>query len=265
MYMLPSWAVPFVYFGATIGLTALFAYVAGLVISGLMRKSNSLVRVGTRRLAVGIVWLVGLVIAVQQVGVGVDIVLLVAGLLGITGIVALRVPLENMAARYMSDVYSPFKIGDTIRVSGQAGRVLEINSMCTVILTEDDRLVSLPNSLFLRETVENLTPEAWKELVIPISVAGSVDLPTFESEILKALTKIRIRLDKRYPPVFSTKARSLQSTDLVLTVMVARPEDRDPVLTEVNTRVADILQKSRPGGSRPSPTPETPSAPAAKV
>jgi small conductance mechanosensitive channel len=262
MYVLPAFAVPFVYFGVTIGLTALFGYVAGLVIAGLMRQSNSLVRAGTRQLGMGIVWLVGLVIAVQQIGVGVDIVYLVVALLGITGIVALRQPLENIAARYMSDVYSPFKIGDTIRVGAQAGRVLEINSMCTVILTEDDRLVGLPNSVFLREAVENLTPQAWKELVIPISVAASVDLPTFENDILKALAKIRIRLDQRYPPVFSTKSRSLQATDLVLTVMVGKPEDRDPVLTEVNTRVTDVLQRSRGGVARPSPAPSAPSPPA---
>jgi small conductance mechanosensitive channel len=257
MFDLPSFAVPLVYFGVTVGLTALFAYLAGLVISGVMRQSNPQVAAAAREFSIAIVWLVGLVIAVQELGVGVEILLLVVGLLGVAAIVALRQPLENFAAKYMADVYSPFKIGDAIRVGEQSGKVIEINAMSTMLLTDDDRLVSLPNSMFLRQSVENLTPQAWKQLIIPITLAGSIDLPTFENDILKALAKIRIRLDQRYPPVFTTKSRSTQSTDLVLTVMVRRPEDRDPVLTEVNLRVAGVLQRARTGGSRPAAPSET--------
>jgi len=253
MFGVPAYAVPFVYFGVTIGLTALFAYVASVAIRGLMRQSKPQVMEGARTLGVALVWLVGVVIAVQGLGVSVDILLLVVALLGIATIIALRQPLENFGAKYIADVYSPFQIGDTIRVGEQTGKVIEMNAMSTVLLTEDDRLVSLPNSLLLRQSVANLTPQAWKQLVVPITLAGSIDLAAFESDLLKTLAKIRIRLDPRYPPVFSTKARSTQSTDLVLTVMVRRPEDRDPVLTEVNLRLAAVLQKARAGGSRATP------------
>jgi len=225
--------------------TWLFSYVVSLAVAGLMRRSNPQVTAAAQRLVVVIVWLVGIVFAIQELGVGVDALLLVLGLLGVAAIVALRQPLENFGAKYFADLYTPFKIGDTIRVGDQAGKVIEINAMSTILLSEDDHLIALPNSVFLRSSVVNLTPQAWKELIVPISLPGSVDLPAFESEMLKALSRLRLRLDRRYPPVFTLKSRTAQSTDLLLTVMIRRPEDRDSVLSEVNARLSEVMEKSR--------------------
>jgi len=245
----PPLFFPLVFFGVTLGLTWLVAYIAELAIWGLMRQSNPLVTSAAQRLGVVIVWLVGVVIAFQELGVGVDILLLVIGLLGVAAIVALRQPLENFGAKYFADVYAPFKIGDTIRVGDHAGKVLEVNAMATVILSEDDHLIGLPNSIFLRQSVVNLTPQAWKELVVPITLPGSIDVAGFESDMLKRLAKLRVRLDRRYPPVFTLKSRTALATDLVLTVMVRRPEDRDPVQTEVNVRLTEAIEKARGGAS----------------
>jgi small conductance mechanosensitive channel len=258
MIDLPTYLLPFIYFGVTIALTALVSYVTGLLIWGFMRQSNPQITVAAQRVGVVIVWLVGVVIAVQELGVSVDVLLLVIALLGAAAVVALRQPLENFGAKYFADLYSPFKIGDTIRVAEQSGRVIEVNAMSTVILTDDDRLVGLPNSLFLREPVVNLTPQAWKEVIVPITLPGTTDLATFESDMLKALARLRIRLDRRYPPVFTVKARSPQSTDLVLTVMVRKPEDRDPVMTEVNLRLTEEIEKPRGAGSRDASAPSVP-------
>jgi len=256
----PPYFFPLVFFGVILGLTWLFSYVAEFAIWGFMRQSNPQVTAAAQRLGAVTVWLVGIVLAVQELGVSVDILLLVIALLGIAAIVALRQPLENFGAKYFADVYAPFKIGDTIRVADQAGKVIEINAMSTVILSEDDHLVGLPNSLLLRQSVVNLTPHAWKEVIVPTTLPGSIDLPTFESDMMKVLSKLRVRLDRRYAPVFTVKARTPQSTDMVLTVMVRRPEDRDPVLAEVNLRLTEAMEKARSGGPRSSPTHEPDSA-----
>ena len=108
--------------------------------------------------------------------------------------------------------------------------------------------------MFLRQPVVNLTPQAWKELQVPITLPGTTDLAAFENTLLKSLARLRAHLDRRYPPVFTVKSRSAQSSDLVLTLMVRRPEDRDPVLAEVNVRATEAMEKSR--SARPGPSPE---------
>jgi small conductance mechanosensitive channel len=253
MFGLPDWTIPYLFAAITVALTWLVAWLAGLAISGLMRQSPPQVATGARRFGVVIVWLVGILLAVQEVGVSIDILLVVLGLFAVSAIVALRIPLENFGAKYFSDVYSPFKVGDTIQVGVFSGKVIEINAMTTVLLSEDDRLVALPNSLLLRETLVNASPQAWKELTIPISLPGNVDIAPIESEILKSLGKLRLRLDKRFPPVIATKARTAQSTDLVLTVMIRRPEERDALLMEVNKRVHDAIGGTRVRGPSTAP------------
>jgi len=263
MFGIPDWATPYLLAAAILLLTWLVAWIASLLIRRVMRQSAPQVAAGARRLGEVVVWLVGILLAVQEVGVGIDILLVVLGLFAIAAIIALRIPLENFGAKYFSDVYSPFKVGDTIQVGAHSGKVIEINAMTTVLLSEDDRLIALPNSLLLREVLVNASPQAWKELTIPISLPGTVDIAPVESEILRSLAKLRLRLDKRFPPVIATKSRTPQSTDLVLTVMIRRPEERDALLVEVNKRVHDAIQMTRQGGtSKTLPTPPPPAPPA---
>lgn len=251
MVDLSSWVWPLIFFAVILGFTALIAWLAGLLIRSVMAQSSPQVRTAAQRLGVIVVWAVGIVLAVQELGVSVAVLLLVIGLLGIAAILALRLPLENFGAKFFSDVYTPFKLGDTVRVSGHSGKVIEINAMTTVLLSESDELIAIPNSRLLGEPVENLTPQAWKQLIVPITLSSSIDLPTFESNLLKSLAKFRLRLDPRFPPIFTTKTRSAESTDLALTVMVRRPEDREPMLAEVNRLLSEAVGKGGPPPERP--------------
>jgi len=126
-----------------------------------------------------------------------------------------------------------------------------------VQLSPKDRLLAVPYSLILRETLVNTSQSAWKELSLPISVPGTVDIAPVENEILRSRAKLRFRLGRRFPPVLATKVRTAQSTDLVLTIMIRRSEERDALLLEVNTRVHEAIQGSRGKvGPTTSPTAE---------
>ncbi len=261
MAFIPTEYLPFVYVPIILVITWLLARLTSLLIASVMRSSNPQVVLGARRLGALVVWLVGGIAAIQELGISPLIALLFIALFGLAAILGLRPVLENFGSRYFADVYSPFKVGDTIRVGAETGKVIEINAMTTVLLTEADTLVSLPNALFMREVVTNLSPQAWKELTIPLAVPSVVDLPAFESELLKSLTKLRLRLDKRFPPVLTTRARGPQSTDLMLTVMIRRPEERDAILADVHARISDTLGRFTGRASRRANAGESSAAP----
>jgi small conductance mechanosensitive channel len=229
----------------TLGLTWLVGMLVSRLIGRLMTQSTPQATGGARRLGVVIVWLVGGTLSAQELGLSADVLLLVIGLFGAAALIALREPLGNYGAKYFTDIYSPFKVGDVIEVQGQTGKVIEINAMTTVLLTEKEQLVSLPNSLVIREVVVNRSPLAWKEVTIPVSLGANADLPAFEEELRKTLTKLRTRLDPRFPPVLTTKSRSPQTTELVLTLMLRRPEERDAVMVEANRRVSEVVGRAR--------------------
>jgi small conductance mechanosensitive channel len=236
---------PYVPVAIIVVVTVLLAWLVSLLAGRLVRPTTHQMAGAVRRLSAGLVGLIGGTLALQALGVNTAILLLVVGILGVTVLVSLREPLENYGAKYFTDIYTPFKVGDTIQVQGVAGKVIEINAMTTVLLSESDQLISVPNVAMIREVVVNTSPQAWKEVTIPVTLSGNIDLATFESEMLKSLSKLRTRLDPRFPPVLTTKSRTPQTTDVILTVMLRRPEDRDPITTEVNKRLAEVLERVR--------------------
>ncbi|MCI4362989.1 MAG: mechanosensitive ion channel family protein [Thermoplasmata archaeon] len=260
--------LPELYAALILAITALVARLASYVVGRGMRQSAPQVAAGARRLGAVIVWLIGGIFAIQEVGINSDILLLVIALAGVAVLVALREQLENFGAKYFTDIYSPYKVGDSIRVREFSGKVIEINATSTVLITGDDQLVSIPNSIFMTEVLVNTSPQAWKELTVPFTLGSGVDLPLFESELLKRLGKLRLRLDRRYPPVLALKSRSAQGTELTLTIMIRRPEERDALSAEVVKRVGETIQRfqlprPKPVEAKPEAAPPPAKAPAA--
>src|SRR5881396_3512592 len=87
--------------------------------------------------------------------------------------------LKNFFAGIWVLVERPFRIGDTIEVSGHTGVVEEIAFRTTQLRTMDGREVIVPNGSFMTESVVNLTrfptrrAAAW--LVVPAEGSFSVD------------------------------------------------------------------------------------------
>ncbi|HTT73504.1 MAG TPA: mechanosensitive ion channel domain-containing protein [Thermoplasmata archaeon] len=231
--------------GVILVATVLVAWLASVLVGRLLRQSYPPVARAARQAAVGVISVIGATLILQQLGVNPDVILVILALLGATVLIALWGPLGNYAARYFSDIYLPFKVGDTITLRGFSGQVIGINAMVTVLLTEDDHLVSVPNDVLLKEVVVNTSPQAWKEVTIPLSIGNNVDLALFESDLLKSISKLKTRLDPRFPPVLTTRSRTAQATELVLTLMLRRPEDRDAITQEANKRLGELLQGSR--------------------
>ena len=65
--------------------------------------------------------------------------------------------LKNFFAGIWVLVERPFRIGDTIEVSGQTGVVEEIAFRTTMLKTADNREVIVPNAIFMTGSVVNLT------------------------------------------------------------------------------------------------------------
>ncbi len=240
-----NFLIPVLIFAVIILLTWLVARVASSLVGRAMSEKTPLLAAQARRVCWFVVWAIGGILAIEQLGIQSNILLIVVALLGAGLVVAFRVPLENLGAKYFSDVYVPFKVGDSIEVNGRSGKVVEINLMSTILLTADNQLVSIPNSNLIHELVTNLTPQAWKEVAIPIQIGSEIDLAEFESALLKSVNKLKLHLDSRFPPLLTTKTRTAQSTEVTLTVMIRRPEQRDSITTELNNRVAETIQTQK--------------------
>lgn len=208
-----------------------------------LKRSPPAVIVQAKPLVKLAVWIGGLAIAMEYFGLPVDLLLLVIGLLGIGMLVATRDVLPSVTARYFSDVYVRFRLGDTIKVGNHEGKVIEMNPLSTMLITNKSEIVSVPNAMFVHEITINSSPMAWKEIVVPIIIANSVDLAEFEKQVLVSCNKLRVHLDDKSPPTLSIKNRGPTSTELLLNLKVKTPETKDSVISEVNYRVSEIVQR----------------------
>ena len=231
--------------------TWLLAHFAGSFLQRMLKHGPPLVLAHIRRLTITLIWLIGVLLALAQIGLQIDILLLLIGLIGIAIAIANRQTLENVAAKYFADFYIPFKVGDSITIRGQSGKVIEINPISTVLITEDENLISVPNSLFMREVVVNSTPKAWKEITIPIMISSEITLADFESNTLRSCHKLRHLLDERFPPILTVKNRDAKTTELVLTLMIKEPGTKDAIVSTITSKVSEIQDRMKKAARHP--------------
>lgn len=232
-------------FAGIILATWVIARFLSTLLGRLLRHGTPFVAVYVRRLVWVIIWLLGIIFALEQVGLRVDLLLLIVGLFGAVLVVANAETLRNIASKYFSDVYIPLKVGDSIKVREYSGKVIEINPLSTILLADNEELISIPNYIFLREPVLNITPHAWKEVTVPIVLDSEIDLAEFESEILRSCNKLKLHLDERFPPILTVKNKDQRAWDLVLTLMVKEASRKEAIVSDINSKVGEIVERMR--------------------
>ncbi len=137
----------------------------------------------------GIVWVLGIITAIDNVGY--DVWTLIAGL-GIGGL-TMALAAQNTAANVFGGVTifidKPFKIGDRIRVLGYDGFVETIGLRNVCIRTLEGPLLYIPNAKLTESLVENITREPSRKVTLILSLTYDT---TYErmNEAIEALGKI---------------------------------------------------------------------------
>jgi small-conductance mechanosensitive channel len=173
-------------------LFVLLLYFAGkvrqLLISRLLVRTK--LDVGARQ-AVGsitryLVIFIGFLIILQTVGINLTTLNVIAGAVGI----GVGFGLQNIASNFISGLIilleRPIKIGDRIEVGNVEGDVIEIGARSTMVLTNDNIAIIVPNSKFISENVINWKyTDAKVRFKIPVSVAYGSDIKLVEKLLLE--------------------------------------------------------------------------------
>lgn len=128
----------------------------------------------------------GFVLALNNVGINLSSLTVVAGAVGI----GLGFGLQNIVNNFFSGLIilaeRPVAIGDRIEVGGVAGTVTKINMRSTTVVTNDNITIIVPNSDFISTAVTNWSHGDPKvRLRIPFGVAYGSDIPLLKKVILE--------------------------------------------------------------------------------
>ncbi|MBE35586.1 MAG: mechanosensitive ion channel protein MscS [Opitutaceae bacterium] len=147
------------------------------------------VRYGVERIMGYLFLLLGGYIALQTIGLDLSSLTVIAGAVG----VGIGFGLQNIISNFISGIIilieRPISIGDRVEVGGVAGQIVKISLRSTIVVTNDNISIIVPNSSFISETVINWShgdPKA--RFRIPIGVAYGTDTDKL-TEVLLAVAK----------------------------------------------------------------------------
>ena len=185
--------------GVSLGVLLQLIFLAALLFFLTSRTRRWLIRrleAGTKldasaRQAVGSIFsyialLAGFVLILQTVGIDMTGFSVLAGGLGI----GLGFGLQNIANNLVSGLIvlleRPVKIGDRIEVAGTEGQVVEIRARGTIVLTNDNIAIIIPNSRFITEEVVNWSYSDPKvRFRVPVQVSYDSDVRLVEKVLLE--------------------------------------------------------------------------------
>ncbi len=139
----------------------------------------------TRYLLLG----VGLLSALQQLGVQVTSLLAGVGIAGLAVGLAAQDTIANLLGGFMLLLERPFRIGDSVTVAGTSGQVLEIGLRSTHLRTADVRDAFLPNREIISRVIVNHTLTPQLRIDLPIGVGYAADLDRVRQVLLGTLAE----------------------------------------------------------------------------
>ena len=174
-----------------------------------------------------VVLVVGVLIVLENTGIHLGALAVFAGAVG----VGVGFGLQNIASNFISGLVilaeRPITIGDRVEVAGITGQVQQIRARSTVIRTNDNISMIVPNTKFIDSPVTNWTyGDPRVRFRIPVGVAYGSDIAKVREALLAAGRENPNTLKDPAPSVFLKKFGD-NSIDFELVVwsseMSARP------------------------------------------
>ena len=179
--------------------TKSFLFNRFLVNSGLDRS----LQYAISQIVSNIVLVAGVFIVLDNAGIHLGTLTVFAGAVG----VGIGFGLQNIASNFISGLVilaeRPITIGDRVEVAGVAGQVQQIRARSTVILTNDNITMIVPNTKFIDSPVTNWTyGDPRVRFRIPVGVAYGSDLEKVRNALVEVARENSHVLPQPEPTVF---------------------------------------------------------------
>lgn len=194
-----------------------------------------------------LIWIVGLVMALSNVGVNISALLGTLGIGGIAFALAAQDTVKNVFGAFTILTDKPFNIGDTIRVDGYEGTVIDVGIRSTRIMDYDKRIITFPNYKITDTTIINISSEPKRRVVLNIGLTYDTPPEKMKEaiEILKSLPK---QVKDASPLSSDVSANFMQYADSALVIMyiyfIEKQGDILGVTSNMNLALLEAFNKA---------------------
>lgn len=187
----------------------------------------------------------GIIVAVQSIGLNLTSLAVVFGLLS----VGIGFGLQHVVSNFISGLIilfeRPIKIGDRITIGDILGDVVNISLRATLIRTIDNISIIVPNSEFITSRVINWSHRDPKIRVhIKAGVAYGSDVPLVTRSLLEVAGNHPEVLKDPPPKVWFNEFGD-SSLNFELLVWIPDPKRRPDIISELNKGIDEIFRKNK--------------------
>lgn len=152
-----------------------------------------------RRGILGLIWAIGIVMALRNVGLDVGALIAGLGIGGLAFALAAQDTIKNIFGGITIFTDKPFRIGERVKVDGFDGFIEDIGIRSTRLRTLEKRLVTIPNYKIVEASIENITNEPMRRVLSKIGLTYDTTPEKMEEAlaILKNIPKINKNVDSK--------------------------------------------------------------------
>lgn len=191
------------------------------------------------------VWTIAVVFAIREAGYNIGAILAGLGIGGVAIALAAKDTLSNFFGSVAVFVDRPFKLNDRVKVAGFDGYIVEIGIRTSRLKTLDNRIVTLPNSLFTAGAIENVSSEPAAKVAKVIQLDTAIG---YEGT-LRAIAILR-EIGESAPGIAPGTVVSLMgfgesSFDVTFIFFIAKDADYFGTINAVNLEVLRRLEEAK--------------------
>ena len=181
------------------------------------------------------------IICLNKIGINVTPFVAAIGALSLGAGLALQGLLSNYGAGLNIILTRPFVVGDTVQVQGVSGIVKEVLLAYTILVTEDDVEITIPNKHIVGEIIQNSQTVSLLELGIGVSYSSDLDKV---AETLIAAVKNHQQVSDLKEPLVGITNFGDSSVDFEVRVWV-KSEQINDARFNINKAIWDCLKENQ--------------------
>jgi len=207
----------------------------------------------TENIGMAFVGIMGALLILAFWQINVTPLLASAGIAGVIVALAAKDTLGNFFGGISVFLDRPFRVGDYIVLNtGERGKVVDIGMRSTRILTRDDVLIAIPNSMIVNTKIVNESaPDPRMRVRIKVSVSYDCDVDHVKEVLLEVAGTNPLVLSEPQPRV---RFRSFGDSwlEFELLCWTAYPKDKGRLIDELNTAIFKEFNASGMGFPMPA-------------
>jgi MscS family membrane protein len=191
-----------------------------------------------RRTVLAVIWSLGIVMALNNVGINVGTLIAGLSIGGLAFALAAQDTIKNIYGGFTIFTDRPFRIGDRIKVEKFDGFVEEIGIRSTRLRTLEKRMVTIPNFKLVEALVENISEEPMRRVLIKLGLTYNTT-PDKMNEAMAILKDMPNRVEDIESKDLVVAFTDFTDYSLVITFVyfIKKPADVMETPSRVNTEI----------------------------